>query len=101
MQAASSKKSSFEDAQNMRIHIILHMRKVSYGPLLPIDTFYSIQLFLADREGPGQTARMRKLVWTFIVRICRRQIFTWRDPHVGASDAWRTVTHAGLTKSVA
>ena len=35
-------KSAFEHAQNMRIHIILHMRKVSAGQLLSIETFYTV-----------------------------------------------------------
>ena len=33
------------DAQNVRIHIILQVCKVSSGPLLSINTFYSIQWF--------------------------------------------------------
>ena len=36
------RKSAFEHAQNVRIHIILHMRRVSSGQLLSIETFYSI-----------------------------------------------------------
>ena len=38
-----SYKNSFEDAQTMRIFIILHMRKVSSGHLFSIEIFYSIQ----------------------------------------------------------
>ena len=39
-------KSTFEHAQNAaHIQILLHMRKVSYGHLLFINTFWSIQQF--------------------------------------------------------
>ena len=38
-----AKKNVFEHAQNVRILIILHMRKVSSGHLLSIETLYSIQ----------------------------------------------------------
>ena len=37
------RKSVFEHAKNIRRHVILHMRKVSSGHLLSIETFYSIQ----------------------------------------------------------
>ena len=39
------RKSAFEHAQNVRIHIILHMCKVSSGHLLPIEPFCRIQWF--------------------------------------------------------
>ena len=39
------RKSAFEHAQNVLIHIILHMRKVLSEHLLSIKTFYSIQCF--------------------------------------------------------
>ena len=38
-------KSAVEHAQSVRIHIILHLRKVSSGHLLSIETFYSIPWF--------------------------------------------------------
>ena len=41
----AKRKSAFEHAQNGRIHIMLHMRKVSSGNLLSTETFYSIQWF--------------------------------------------------------
>ena len=37
-------KGAFEQAQNVRIDI-LHMSKVSFGPLLSIETFYCVQWF--------------------------------------------------------
>ena len=39
------RKNAFDNAHNEWIHIILHMRKASPGPLLFIETFYSIQWF--------------------------------------------------------
>ena len=44
-QYGSRQAKSVFHAQNMRIHIILRMRKISSGSLLSIDTFYSIQWF--------------------------------------------------------
>ena len=29
-------------------------------------------ILLADSEGPDQTARMRRLIWAFAVRICQK-----------------------------
>ena len=39
------RKSVFEHAQNVWIYIIMYMRKVSFGHLLFIETFYNIQWF--------------------------------------------------------
>ena len=35
-------------------------------------------ILLADSEGPDQTARMRRLIWAFAVRICTKILFAWR-----------------------
>ena len=43
--AATSEKNAFKYAQNVRIQVILRMCKVSSGPLLSIDTVYSILRF--------------------------------------------------------
>ena len=32
-------------------------------------------ILIADSEGPGQTARMRSLIWAFAVRICPKTFF--------------------------
>ena len=32
-------------------------------------------ILLADSEGPDQTARMRRLIWAFAVRICPKTRF--------------------------
>ena len=31
-------------------------------------------ILFADSEGPDQTARMRRLIWAFAIRICRRHV---------------------------
>ena len=59
------RKNDFEHAQNVRIQIILHMRKVSSGHLFPTKNFY---FYFVDSEDPGQPARM--LIWAYAVRIC-------------------------------
>ena len=38
----AKRKAVFEHAQNVRIHITLHMREVSSGQLLSVDTFYCV-----------------------------------------------------------
>ena len=37
-------------------------------------------ILLADREGPDQSARMRKLIWDFAVRICPKTRFRMARP---------------------
>ena len=77
--AASSEKSASKYVQKVRIHIILHMRKVSSGPLLSIHTLCSIQCFCwwtvktvirlrgcAGWSGPSLSA------------FARKQVFAWR-----------------------
>ena len=45
------------------------IRAVWSGHSLFIDIYYSIQvILLADDEGPDQPARMRRLIWAFVVR---------------------------------
>ena len=86
--ARLKRKSAFEHALTVRIHIILHMRKVSSGLFL-LFAIHNIQWFclrtvksrsdcadaqadlglrcphmlFADSEGLDQTARMRKVIW--------------------------------------
>ena len=57
------RKKAFEHLQNVRIHVILHMRKVSSGHLLSMETFYSVRWFFADSESLDQTAHQRSLIW--------------------------------------
>ena len=88
---SKSENNAFEHVQNVRIHIILHMRQVSSGHLLSIETFYSIQWYtmifffffffiFAGSEGPNQTARMRRLIWAFAFRICPKTRFRMAQP---------------------
>ena len=37
-------------------------------------------IVLADSEGPDQTARMRRLIWAFAVRICPKTRFRMALP---------------------
>ena len=53
--------SVYEHAQNIQIQINLHMRKVSSGHLLSVETFNSIQWVFADSKGPDQTAHDPKV----------------------------------------
>ena len=70
------KKNALEYAQDSQIQIFLLMRKVSSVHLFSIQTFYrSNDCLLADSEGPDQTARMRSLIWAFVVRICSKTPF--------------------------
>ena len=77
--AASSQKSAFEQTLNMRIHIILHMRKVSSGYLLSIEILSIPMILFVDSEGPDQTAHPRSLILAFAVRIWPESTF----PHAG------------------
>ena len=54
-------------------------------------------ILLADSESPDQTARMRRLIWTFAVRICpktrfgmARPIFEIESPGYDASPTGET-----------
>ena len=38
-------------------------------------------ILLADSGGPDQTARIRRLIWTFAVRIFPKTSFTWHSPN--------------------
>ena len=37
-------------------------------------------ILLADSEGPDQTARMRRLIWAFPVRLCPKARFRMARP---------------------
>ena len=49
--ARVKRKRAFKHAQNVRIHITLHMRKVSSGHLLSIETFCSSQWFCSNGDN--------------------------------------------------
>ena len=89
----AKRKCTCQHAQNAQIHIILRMRKISFGHLLSIHTFlYYPMILFAGSEGPDQTARMRRLIWAFAVRICSKTRFcmappiTWINQFVSATD---------------
>ena len=65
--------SSMSKMQKFRLTPCI--RKSQCGDLFSIDTF----LFL-DSKGPDQTARMRRLLWTFAVRICPKTYFRMAWP---------------------
>ena len=58
------------------MQLSLRMRKLSSGPLLSIH----FNNLLADSEGPDQTSRMRRLIWTFSVRLYPKTHF-WMALH--------------------
>ena len=61
--------SAFEHALKVRIHIIQHMRSLIEASALHWNIFKYLMLPLEDSECPDQTARMRRLIWAFVVRI--------------------------------
>ena len=56
------RKSACKHAKSVRIHIILRLLKNSSGHLLSIEAFYLVTAKVL--------VRMRRLIWTFTVRIC-------------------------------
>ena len=70
------------------------MCKLSSGPLLSIDTCNIKMILLVDSEGPDQTARMRRLIWAFTVRICPTITFTHGMTYI----IWSNGTDIGFTK---
>ena len=69
-------------AQNMRIHISRHMRKISSGQFLPIEIFYSIPWFCLRTENA--LIRLRGCAgWSgpSLFAYARRLIFTQRGPN--------------------
>ena len=61
MWVSSSEKSAFAHAQNVRIHIILHMRKVSSGRLFSIGTFYKVNKWTQEliQSDPYQVLNIK------------------------------------------
>ena len=64
----------------MRTQILLRMRKVSSGHLLHLNILQYPMILLADSVDPDQTARMRRLIWAFAVRICQKMRFRVARP---------------------
>ena len=61
------RKSAFEHAQNVRIHVILRMRKVWSGLLFSIDTFYPMILAGAD-HAPVPKAHFRSAAVPILIQ---------------------------------
>ena len=57
------RKGAYEHAQNVQMHINVHMRKVSSGHLLFEIFLYHPMIMFEDTVGPEQTAWMRRLIW--------------------------------------
>ena len=71
-----TRRSAFEHAQIERIHIILHMRK---SLIQTFSRHWNILLYpmilFADSERPDQTARIRRLISAFALRVCPKTRF--------------------------
>ena len=75
------RKSALGHAQNVRIYIILRMRKVLSGHLVSIDTFYSFQQCL--QRTAKALLRLQGCAgwsWPSLSVYARTQIFAWRGP---------------------
>ena len=117
------RKSAFEHAQNVRIHINMHMRKLSSGHLLSIETFYSIQWFClqtakalirlrgcAGWSGPSLSAYTRRhvshgviniIVYSPLQRTKVKVDRTARSRSVNAQLTWQSIIlyfQAGLSQ---
>ena len=94
-------KSALLYAQNVRFHIILHIRKLirAFAPHWNILQYPVI--LLVNSECPDRTARMRRLIWAFAGRICqnlRIHVFAWRGSLYSKTSMTRT-SMAHLPKS--
>ena len=96
---AASEKVSSSMRKIHRFRFILRMRNVSPGQLLSIDTFSICpMILLADSGGPDQTARMRRLIWAFAVRICTKARFRMARPILVEQLLSLTVNRLGKQK---
>ena len=77
----AKRKTAFEHAWNLRVHMILRMRKVSSGPLLSSHTFFSIQWFYY--RTVKALIRLRGCAgWSgpLLSAYSRWYVFRWRCP---------------------
>ena len=70
----------YEHAQYAQIRIILRMHKVSSGHLLSIHTLHPSSDSVSGQWRPSQTARIQRLIWTFVVCICPKTRFRMALP---------------------
>ena len=77
----SNKKSALEHFQNAEIQIILGMCKVSFGPLLSIHTFCSVQ-WICKQTVMALIRLCRWAEWPgpLLSAHARRHFFKWRSP---------------------
>ena len=75
-----SEKVSWSMRKTHGVRFSQRMRKVSSGHLLSIDTFYTVQWFCKRTAKALITARMRRLMWAFAVRICPKWHFPMARP---------------------
>ena len=72
------RKCAFEHAQN--VQILMRMFSLTLAFVLHSYILLYPMILLTDREGPDQTARMRRLIWAFAVRICLKTRFRIAGP---------------------
>ena len=58
-------------------------------------------ILLADSEGPDQTARKRRMIWAFAVRISPKTHGAWLGPYVSLLDCAVCFKHSQFQDSVA
>ena len=64
--------------------------------MLFVEIFYVNPMILqADNEGPDQTARMRSLIWAFVVRIYDKAFYFMTGPKSSAVINSKTMSIAG------
>ena len=71
--------SAFKHAQNVWLHIILYMLKVSSGHFLSIEKLWYPTILLADSKVPDQTVQMLRVIWVFAVwlSITKTRLFKY------------------------
>ena len=84
---------SIKSTKSSYIHIILHMRKVSSGHLLSIETFFSIQWF-SLRTAKALIRLRARAVWSgpSVSAYARIHDFVWRCPFYWQKKKHRLVT---------
>ena len=79
---APREKVSSEHAQNAQIQIHpTHAQTLIRTFALHWYNLYGQVIMLTDSERPDQTARMRRLIWAFAVRIMPKDTFSHRAAH--------------------
>ena len=61
--------------------VVLKLPLVSYEPHHEKTCLWGLQQ-AANNKGADQTAQMRRLICTFVVRIWHKQVFSWRGPYI-------------------